>query len=616
MGKFDMKNSKGLPIDLRRYARAAFFHKSRAFIISFVLTVLALVFFGDVILPTKYPEAKPIIYTVILALPFIFTKFPFCVIDSTYCGIVERVQIETGTGIKAFKDNDLGARTTYNAWKMYDQNTIYLYIRTHGGGLIKREVFRGIASLGEFIDAYEKGDEVFHLYGTNTVVILPKENDTHVKCSVCGVVNEKERGACRECGHTLLSSLVFAGEYKIEAQNEVFPKAAILPPAACKEADVPAKCSAPALPSEPKQYVPENASALDDYAEARKNAIRARKMREEHAAKLQKEEADFYADYDAKIIKKAKETDDKKDKQSFFWEFFSYFGSAVLIIHAVSYVAMAFLGRMFLGAEINIFSQTLIFSAVLFSRFFVFGKNEFPHKRVGAKAIVKASVPSWIIYAGVYAIYHGSEVFIPDMFYGGRVPGDGIDALALIFCGLPNRHVTAQPLLWDFVHGWVKPAPLPSFYPVALIISFLLNAAFYTWFAWFAYKFGIDERDMERRDVREGTNVMEKIYDRRRFVRCFVPFVNYYQLYSWSYDYLVNPEPDRKFKFYLRGVAVILAGMTALEILRFLFYQVCKTAWINGVLFYVSLHLVGCIIALVAYYDDKRHKKWMAGYGI
>ena len=434
-----MRNNKGLPKDLKDYARAAFWRKSRTFIISFVVTLIALIFLGDIILPTKYPEAKPIIYTVILALPFIFTKFPFCIIDSTYCGIVERVQIETTTGIKAFKDNDQGARTTYNTWKMYDQNTIYLYIRTHDGRLIKREVFRGIASLQEFIDTYKKDDEVFHIYGTNTVVILPKENDTHVKCPVCGVVNEKGRETCRECGHTLLSSLVFAGEYKIEAQSEALPKSKIMPSVTRKEADVRTELSAPALPSEPpKQYVPEKSSTFDDYAEARKNAIRARKIREEHAAKLQKEEADFYADYDAKIIKKAKETDDKKDKQNFFWEFFSYFGSAVLIIHAVSYVAMVFLGQLFLVAEINIFSQTLIFSAILFSRFFVFGKNEFPHKRVDAKAIVKASVPSWIIYAVVYAIYHGSEVIIPDMFYGGRVPGDGIDALALIFCGLPN----------------------------------------------------------------------------------------------------------------------------------------------------------------------------------
>ena len=608
-----MKNNKGLPKDLKDYARAAFWRKSRTFIISFVATLIALIFLGDIILPTKYPEAKPIIYTVILALPFIFTKFPFCIIDSTYCGIVERVQIETTTGIKAFKDNDQGARTTYNTWKMYEQNTIYLYIRTHGGELIRREVFRGMASLQEFIGAYEKGDEVFHLYGTNTVVILPKENDTHVKCPVCGVVNEKGRETCRECGHTVLSSLMFAGKYKMDESYTEPKEAPTLKTLTAAKASEDLKNETHA--SEPKIVcMAKETNTLDDYAEARKNAIRARQIREEHAAKLQREESDHYADYDASIIKKVKEKDEKKDKENFFLEYFSYFGSAVLIIHAVSYVAMVFLGQLFLVAEINIFSQTLIFSAILFSRFFVFGKNEFPNRRVDRKTMFKAAVPSWIIYAVAYAIYHGSEVIIPDMFYGGRVPGDGIDALALIFCGLPNRYVTAQPLLWDIVHGWVKPAPLPSFYPIALIISFLINAAFYTWFAWFAYKFGIDERDMERRDVREGTNVAERIYDRRRFVRCFVPFVNYYQLYSWSYDYLVNPEPDRKFKFYLRGVAVILAGMTALEILRFLFYQVCKTAWINGVLFYISLHLVGCIIALVAYYDDKRHRKWMAGY--
>ena len=84
-----MTRKSQLPQDLKNYARSAFLRKSRAFIISFAITALALVFFGDVILPSKYPEVKPIVYTFILALPFIFTKFPFCVIDSTYCGIVE-----------------------------------------------------------------------------------------------------------------------------------------------------------------------------------------------------------------------------------------------------------------------------------------------------------------------------------------------------------------------------------------------------------------------------------------------------------------------------------------------------------------------------------------------
>ena len=66
-------------------------------------------------------------------------------------------------------------------------------------------------------------------------------------------------------------------------------------------------------------------NTLDDYAEARKNAIRARQIREEHAAKLQREESDHYADYDASIIKKVKEKDEKKDKENFFLGIFFLF---------------------------------------------------------------------------------------------------------------------------------------------------------------------------------------------------------------------------------------------------------------------------------------------------
>jgi hypothetical protein len=155
---------------------------------------------------------------------------------------------------------------------------------------------------------------------------------------------------------------------------------------------------------------------------------------------------------------------------------------------------------------------------------------------------------------------------------------------------------------------------MPGIYLIALPASFLINAAFYTWFVWFAYKWGVNENDMERRDVREGTDVMEKIYEKRRFAKCFVPFVNYYPIYSWSYDYWVNPEPDRKLKYFFRAVLVMLGGMTAIELLRYLFYVLCKSVFLNGVVFYLSLHLVVCVISLVAYYDDKRHEKLMERY--
>ena len=616
-----MKNSKGLPMDLRKYARAAFWRKSRAFIISFALTVLALIFFGELILPTKYPEAKAIIYTVILALPFVFTKFPFCVIDSTYCGIVEDIEVKMTKDARP-------ASYSFKGYTLYDKGVVYLRIRTPDGMLIRRKVYGGIASLQKYINKFHKDDEVFHLYGTDTVVVLRGEKDTHVKCPVCGEVNEKENGLCEECGHTLVLDLAFAWN-GAAAPKKKAPKERFDKPVTIRDDYVAEKKRVyddfvegskkpqrteqkkTADISEREAYTPSVTSQPQTYAEARKNAIAARRAREEHEENQKTQERSLYADYDAQAIKMAKDTEEKNSKHSFFWEYFSYFGTAVLISHAVSFAAIPFLGATFLVAEANFFSQTLIFSAILFFRFFVFGKNEFPHKRVGMKKMLVSGVPAFLIYAAAYAIYHGSGFFVPP----ARVPGDGIHALALILCGAGKRSVMEQPLRYDAVHGWINPsAPFPQYYPVALIVSFLLNAVYYIFLIWFAYKFGIDERDMERRDMFDGTDKAERRRKRRTFAKCFIPFVNYYPIYSWSYEYWVNPEPDRKLKYFFRGVLAIIVGITAVEILRYLFFQVCKTEWLNGVAYYLSLHLVGCVISLVAYFDDKRHQKLMDRY--
>lgn len=615
-----MSNNSNLPNDLQKYALAAFWRKSRAFIISFTLLSLVLIFFGDVILPTKYPEVKVISYTIVLALPFVFTKFPFCAIDSTYCGVVEDVEVKMTKEARP-------AAYSHKGYYIFDKGIVYLKIRTPDGALIKRKVYGGIAGLQKYINKFNKDDEVFHLYGTNTVVVLRGDAGTHVQCPVCGEINEKENEFCRECGHTILRDLAFAWESAVvprekrkaekpdiptkirdeyvEEKNRVYDDFAEKKKPRREEEKKTAEAAKEAT------YVQSTVTRSASYAEARKNAILARKMREEHEYNLQKQEIDHYADYDAEAIKKAKEAEEKKEKHSFFWEFFSYFGTAVLITHAISYVSIPFLGGTFLRAEVNFFSQTLIFSAILFYRFFVFGKNEFLHKRVGRKKILVSGIPALLIYAAAYAIYHGSSLFIPP----ARIHGDGIHALALIMCGAGGRSVAEQPLRYDAVHGWINPsAPFPKFFPFALVISFLLNAVYYIWLMWAAYKFGIDERDIERRDMFDGTDKAQRRCQRRTFAKCFIPFVNYYPIYSWSYDYLVNPIPERKLKYFLRGVILMIAGMTAIEILRYLFYQVCKSAFLNGVVFYLSLHLVGCVISLVAYFDNKRHQKLMDRY--
>ena len=195
-----MKNNGNLPNDLKAYARNVFLRKCKPFVISFVLTVLALIFFGDAILSSKYPEMKTISYTIILALPFVFTKFPFCAIDSTYYGIVEDIEVKMTKDARP-------ASYSYKGYTLYDKGIVYLKIRTPEGALIKRKVYAGIANLQKYINKFNKDDEVFHLYGTDMVVVLPTEADEHVACAVCGSVNEKENDVCRECAHTLIKNL-------------------------------------------------------------------------------------------------------------------------------------------------------------------------------------------------------------------------------------------------------------------------------------------------------------------------------------------------------------------------------------------------------------------------
>ena len=87
------------------------------------------------------------------------------------------------------------------------KNTIYLSIEQPDGKLIYKKAYSGKARLQQNINAYNEGDLVFHLYGTNTVVVLPDANDSSVHCSVCGSSNNIENDQCRDCGHSLIKHI-------------------------------------------------------------------------------------------------------------------------------------------------------------------------------------------------------------------------------------------------------------------------------------------------------------------------------------------------------------------------------------------------------------------------
>ena len=68
----------------------------------------------------------------------------------------------------------------------------------------KRKAFEGDAKFRRNLTKYEKGDRVFHLLGTDHVIVLPQKRDSYVECAVCQKMNPKDRECCGECQHTLV----------------------------------------------------------------------------------------------------------------------------------------------------------------------------------------------------------------------------------------------------------------------------------------------------------------------------------------------------------------------------------------------------------------------------
>lgn len=135
-----------LPKDLEKRVRQTIWQKSKTCVLWFTGLLLLIIFFGDVVFPTKYVGMKIVGYILVLALPFIFTKFPFNLIDETYCGTIEHVEIKTSTVNEFLATRFREGGATY----AYKINTLYLHIITPEGECIRRKVFSGQTDQGQF----------------------------------------------------------------------------------------------------------------------------------------------------------------------------------------------------------------------------------------------------------------------------------------------------------------------------------------------------------------------------------------------------------------------------------------------------------------------------------
>lgn len=146
---------------------------------------------------------------IIIALqvaPFILTKFPLKLIDSSWRGEVIAVDIESKTDAYI-----AGGTKVYP----YTKHVILLTVKQSDGKITRikaKEVGQRISAsfavpnegdIKQYVNYYSAGDKVYHFYGVENYYIVRGQSETK-DCIMCGAQNPRERTTCFDCGYSLL----------------------------------------------------------------------------------------------------------------------------------------------------------------------------------------------------------------------------------------------------------------------------------------------------------------------------------------------------------------------------------------------------------------------------
>ena len=142
--------------------------------------------------------ATQMTYLVACLAPIFITKVPFCYIDKTYIGKIEKVAVET-----------VSKRET--SMTLLNKNIVTLYVLLESGDIKVIKANEGRIKNSGIVNEYKEGDLVIHLYGTDYIVPVPnyKAGALNKKCFICGQTSRSEADKCYHCGHSLLDNIDF-----------------------------------------------------------------------------------------------------------------------------------------------------------------------------------------------------------------------------------------------------------------------------------------------------------------------------------------------------------------------------------------------------------------------
>lgn len=200
-----------LPADLVKYVKKKVILCIALFVLLMCITVAISILTWD-----YFAARTPLAFHIgvifwINVIPFFIAKFPWTLIDKTWCGEVVEVSVEEERGAY----NPGGVKDKVSS---YVKHVIYLNVKLESGKYKRiavqefgkrRHVGFEVPNEGDVtkhVDDYSVGDKVYHFYGLKHYYV-EKKNLALTECVVCGVKNKKDGDTCVNCGHSLIKNI-------------------------------------------------------------------------------------------------------------------------------------------------------------------------------------------------------------------------------------------------------------------------------------------------------------------------------------------------------------------------------------------------------------------------
>ena len=202
-----------LPSDIRRYVRKRLFRIAMKFIVFEAFFTFAVILLAIFMISKVNDIVRWTICISLILISVCLFEVPQILHERACGGEITKVDIRTRYVAYSW---GVTLRCRY-------ENVIYLAVKTDRGKVIEKEVAafseanrvqryapnRGysVGNVEHHIEDYQVGDYVYHFFGIDRILVVPKKPTGFCNCIVCGQRNSVDDDFCWDCEYTLIKNI-------------------------------------------------------------------------------------------------------------------------------------------------------------------------------------------------------------------------------------------------------------------------------------------------------------------------------------------------------------------------------------------------------------------------